>query len=385
MAGTDRPFTHSMKSINKSASLIKDLLIGYCLGTANIIPGVSGGTFLLIFNIYERVFLILSNINKANTIEFTSKCTALFFKPDRAAAARELVDFLNENDFIFLLKLLAGSVAAIISLSSLMKYLIVYQFAPTYALFFGLILVSIIIPVKMLTRPQKRLAFFLALGMFATVWVTWAVNPYDKVEKKSLMYQAVYQQEKGLENKSHPERALSFSGKYTLHEYLYASACGAVSISAMILPGVSGSLVLILMGEYFEVVSAISGLKTLNLDNIVFLCCFGLGLVLGGLIFAKLINAVLKRYYNATMAFLTGLMAGSLYALWPFKKSIVMAEQYIKKDGVVKVLENVRVYTNINELPVMNSELYLVLAAFLAGCVIMFFFVKKEFQEPSQL
>ncbi len=386
MAGTDSRsrVIYSMKSIRTSDSSIKDLLVGYCLGTANIIPGVSGGTFLLIFNIYERVFLILSKINKANIIEFLSKCTTLVFKPDRAAAARELVDFLNENDFIFLLKLLAGSVAAIVSLSSLMKYLIVCQFAPTYALFFGLILVSIIIPVKMLAHPKKRLVFFLALGIFATVFVTRAVNPYDKVEKKSRMYHALYQQEKGHENKNRPGQVLSFSGKYTLQEYLYASACGAVSISAMILPGVSGSLVLILMGEYFEVVSAISGLKTLNLDNIVFLSCFGLGLVLGGLMFAKLINAVLKRYYDAAMVFLTGLMAGSLYALWPFKKSIVMAQQYVKEDGVVKVLENVRVYTNINELPAVNSDLYPVVAAFIAGCVIMFFFVKKEFQESSQ-
>jgi len=80
------------------------------------------------------------------------------------------------------------------------------------------------------------------------------------------------------------------------------------------------------------------------------------------------------------MAFLTGLMAGSLYALWPFKKSIIMAQQYIKKDGVVSIVDNVRIYTNINELPVMGEQLYISGLFFISGCIIMLFFIKKEFK-----
>ena len=370
-----------MRKDSEQLSLIKELLIGFCLGTANIIPGVSGGTFLLVFKIYERVFLILSNINKPNILEFLSCIIKIVFNAGKADSLKILVDFLRKNDFIFLFKLIVGAVVAIISLSGLMKYLIVYHFSVTYAFFLGLILISIIIPVKMLTNKKAYLILFIILGVASTIYVTYTVNPYKKVKMKSESYKSRYL--KGLEFKQEkPDvKAFSFIGKYTMDEYIYASICGAVAISAMVLPGISGSLVLILMGEYFEVVSAISGLKTLNLDNAFFLGCFAIGIVFGVLLFAKLINFVLERYYNATMAFLIGLMAGSLYALWPFKKSIIMAQQYIKKDGVICIIENARIYTNINEIPQIGTQLYVSIVSLIIGCIIMFFFMGKELQK----
>ncbi|RLC24191.1 MAG: DUF368 domain-containing protein [Deltaproteobacteria bacterium] len=366
---------------SKHPSLLKEFFIGYCLGTANIIPGVSGGTFLLVFKIYERVFSILSNINKANTIKFLSCIIKIIFNAKKAEALKNFVDFLQKNDFLFLFKLILGAVVAIVSLSSLMKYLIVYHFSITYALFFGLILISIIIPVKMLTDKRAYLAFFIVLGIVSTTYVTVAVNPYEKVKMKSDSYESQYLKNKEIQQEKSDIKVFSFIGKYTPDEYIYALICGAVAVSAMVLPGISGSLVLILMGEYFEVVSAISGLRTLNLDNMAFLGCFSIGIVFGGLVFARLINIVLKRYYNTTMAFLIGLMAGSLYALWPFKKSIIMAEQYIKKDGVISIVQNMRIYTNINELPQIGPQLYISLISFIIGCIIMFFFLGKEIQK----
>lgn len=354
---------------------------------ANIIPGVSGGTFLLIFKIYERVFSILNNINKANTLYLFHLILKFFFKADKLQTFKIFMEFLEKKDFIFLFKLMAGAVAAIISLSSLMKYLIVHQFSITYSLFFGLILISIIIPVKMLTDKKFYLIFFVLMGTISTLYVTYAVNPYDKVKMKSDVYAGKYLQTQSLQNRDlkqdfqkekQESAAFFFTGKYTFDEYLYAGICGAVAVSAMVLPGISGSLVLILMGEYFEVVSAISGLKTFNLDNVAFLGCFTMGIILGGLLFVRLVTAVLKRYYNAAMAFLIGLMAGSLFALWPFKKSIVMAQYYIKEDGVIRMVQDVKVYTNINELPFIGIEFYLSIASFIIGCSIMFLFVKKE-------
>jgi len=219
------------------------------------------------------------------------------------------------------------------------------------------------------------------MGAVSTIYVTNAVNPYEKVKMKSKNYENRYLKDQKLQQENLSVKTFSFSGKYTSDEYIYTLICGAVAISAMVLPGISGSLVLILMGQYFEVVSAISGLKTLNLDNMAFLGCFTIGIILGGLLFAKLINAVLKKYYDGTMAFLIGLMAGSLYALWPFKKSIIMVQQYIKKDGVISIAENVRVYTNINELPHIGTQFYFCAASFIIGCIIMFFFIGKELQE----
>ncbi len=366
-------------------SLVKELLIGFCLGCANIIPGVSGGTFLLVFKIYERVFAILGRINRANILELVSTAGGVILRPGKQSI-RILGDFLVQNDFLFLIKLIIGSVIAIIGLSGLMKYLIVFHFSVTYALFFGLIFVSVIIPFQMLKKKRVGLLFFIAAGMIATVYVTSAVDPYQKAKMKSDLYQKSYSQTNSSQQSSRmakqedasENRLFAFSKRYTLNEYFYAGICGAVSISAMVLPGISGSLVLILMGEYFEVVSAISDLKTLSLDSLLFLTCFSVGIILGGLSFARLINMVIKKYYDETMAFLAGLVIGSLYALWPFKQTVLMARRFVKQDGVIQMLENVRVHTNVNIIPEDMHQMAMALIAFICGCVIMSFFIGKE-------
>ncbi|MBU2429427.1 MAG: DUF368 domain-containing protein, partial [Proteobacteria bacterium] len=202
---------------------------------------------------------------------------------------------------------------------------------------------------------------------------------HEKIAKKSALHQAQYSQSMDTGNKIivHADPG-NPGGNYMFGDYVYAAVCGAVAVSAMVLPGISGSLVLILMGEYFEVVSAISGLMILKLESIAYLGVFSIGLIFGGLVFARGLSAVLKNFYNAVMAFLTGLMAGSLYALWPFKQSIVMARQYVRVNGHINVIENVRVYTNINELPAIDSHLILPGAFFILGCIVMSFFIKKE-------
>jgi len=363
----DRPDTGS-----PAFSLLRDIAMGFCLGTANIIPGVSGGTFLLIFNIYERVFTVLECINPSNIINVLTRIWKIICGPARQAHLKDLTHFFESRDFFFVFRLAAGAAAAIFLLSGLMKYLLVHYFSPTYALFFGLILVSIIVPLKMMTEKKVYMILFFAFGVFATIWVSSAVNPYDKVKLKSEIYHARY-----INGSSSGRHDLT--SEYTAEDYVYALACGAIAVSAMILPGISGSLVLILMGEYFEIISAIAGLGSLRLDHILFLGCFAVGLAAGGLLFARIVNGLLKRFYNPVMAFLTGLMAGSLYALWPFKKSIIMAEQYIRHDGVIRVIEHARIYTNINQMPSKTDpHLYFSLAAFAAGCVIMAFFVRHE-------
>jgi putative membrane protein len=316
----------------------------------------------------------------------------------RKGCLRDLVLFLEETDALFLLKLMGGALAAILALSSLMKYLLVHQFAYTYSLFFGLILVSIIIPVKLLNSLKGSVVLMALLGMSLTVFVSWSVNPYDKVKIKSDHLERQYLQlssrkDRGgdaghgslsgklFENETKKSRGsglLAAFGKYTLDEYIYAGVCGAVSISAMVLPGISGSLVLILMGAYFDVISAISALKSGNLDTLAFLFCFGVGILAGGLLFARLINFVLKRYYNTTMAFLAGLMAGSLHALWPFKKVMIMARQYVRQEGGISVVENFQVYTNVNILPSSSHQLLISLVFFAAGCAVMAAFIRAE-------
>lgn len=369
-------FRYKEKSV---PSFLKELLMGFCLGTANIIPGVSGGTFLLIFNIYERVFAVLNRINKPLVYQAMGLGAGFMKYLGRNGSARAIMVFLEQNDFIFLFKLIIGAAAAIFGLSTLMTYLLVQHFSVTYAFFFGLILVSILIPVKMLRALRMYLIFFVFLGTAVTMAVYMQVNPYDKVKQKSDHYQIQYEQEKMDEPlgdaKNNPLLSL---GRYTVEEYLYAGLCGAISISAMVLPGISGSLVLILMGAYFDVLSAISAVKFFHLDTMVFLGSFTLGIVFGGLLFARLVNYVLIRYYDPTMAFLLGLMAGSLWALWPFKQVIVVERQYVKQDGAVTIVENVPVHTNVNILPSADGQLLWAIVLFFAGCGIMYWFCRTQ-------
>ncbi len=120
-------------SYSAASATIKELLMGFCLGVANIIPGVSGGTFLLVFGIYERVFLILNQINRS----FVFKCLELVFFCFRrpVPGVKNMYAFSRETGFFFLFKLAAGAVAAILALSSLMKYLLLHHFSVTYSLF----------------------------------------------------------------------------------------------------------------------------------------------------------------------------------------------------------------------------------------------------------
>ena len=370
-------------------SHVKDLARGFCLGVANIIPGVSGGTFLLIFGIYQRVFDILGRINLSTARELLCLAGNAVRCPRGSAAG--FMNFMTEKDFFFLLRLALGAAAAILGLSGLMKYLLLHHFAVTYALFFGLILVSLAIPARMFRSFHWGMVLLILLGMGLTVGVSWGVNPYDKVKFKSdrlashyLASQSEVRAESTRAGEGNPSGPSSVPGRnYSAHEFIFIAFCGGVAICAMVLPGVSGSLVLILMGAYFDVISALSDLRSLQMETVLYLAAFGLGIALGGLLFARLVSFVLAWYYDATMAVLTGLMLGSLYALWPFKEVVVMARQFVREGGAVRMLENVPVYTNINRLPGSDDPVGWAVLAFIIGCCIMVGFVRADTKDPS--
>jgi putative membrane protein len=362
---------------------IKDLLMGFCLGAANIIPGVSGGTFLLIFNIYERVFRIINRINRSLLVQAAGLAVRWVRHPLQTRPRRDVTSFCRENDFVFLFKLITGAVIAILVLSTVMKLLLTHWFSLTYAFFFGLILVSVLIPVRLIRQYRWQLIGFACLGAALTVMVYVQVNPHDRMKHKSAFYQAVYESQTRAQTGTPENEAAMPVLPAAGAQYLYAALCGAVSISAMVLPGISGSLVLILMGTYYEVLSAISALPFFQVEAFLYLGSFSLGILAGGLVFARLISFVLRQYYDATMAFLLGLMAGSLWALWPYKQTAVLATQYVKENNAVILLENVRVYTNVNVLPAMDGQLVWAVVLFLAGCGIMYGFVRVQDQGPA--
>jgi putative membrane protein len=284
---------------------------------------------------------------------------APFDAQNRAAVAR----WFAERDVPFLGRILIGAVCAILVLSEIMSYLLANHFAPTYAFFLGLIALSVVVPAQLVRTWRLSLALPMIVGLALTVYVTVAVNPADKARTKSEHYQ---QQSVSL---GESEADMTSLQAYSPGEYAYGALAGAVAVSAMALPGISGSLVLILMGQYRVVLGAVSELKTLSPGAITFVAVFCIGLGIGLMLFAKLINWVLGRFHDMTMAFLLGLMAGSGWALWPFKATVT-ADLYMREAGVVQLVRDVVIRTNRNVLPT-PSQITLPLVFFLAGCVVM--------------
>jgi putative membrane protein len=160
---------------------------------------------------------------------------------------------------------------------------------------------------------------------------------------------------------------------------MVAALAGAIAISAMVLPGISGSLVLILLGQYYEIISAISALRAPTIDIVLLLAAFGIGMAAGLPLFARLVGFVLQRFHDQTMAFLTGLMVGSLYALWPFKRTEVL-DLYARVGERITLVRDTLVHTNRNALPGGLTEALLAALFCLAGIGCMAFFVRREIE-----
>jgi putative membrane protein len=277
---------------------------GVLIGIANIIPGVSGGTLALMLGIYKRVIDALAHVNG----EFLRKAFALVFF--RRGAWRTLWSYVADSDLWFLGWLGAGAAGAILLASRLMAWLLETHHAASYAFFFGLVLCSIVFPWRCLTRRSWREAVSLLLAAVLTVGLSLSVTDTEKIEKaeRKLVIAAA----KAAAATGEAADAVSPDVDYGRLGYIFLAA--VLAISAMVLPGVSGSFVLLLMGVYFDILGAIN-----NRDFVV-LGVFALGAAGGLLAFSRLMGLLLARCFNVTMAFMTGLMLGSLYELWPFKR-----------------------------------------------------------------
>lgn len=374
--------------------MIKDLLCGFVIGVANIIPGVSGGTFALILGLYSR---LLGFINKLGPAELKEILSAF-----QEGGVPGLLKTFSERDYFFMLRIAIGAAVGIVGLSKLMKWLLENQFEVTYAFFFGLILLSVVIPFRLVKKWGAVEVISLVVGLVLTAGVAAGVDPSQKTLRKSeMLKEQVLNGEKTLikgtlkngtefpvlneggaqvAQDSQGPGYFAFTAKYSASEYLMVFLAGIVAISAMVLPGISGSLVLILMGQYFIVVSALAALNKLQLDDLLLLGATGVGVVIGLLGFAKLLEYLLNHFRNQVVAFLTGLVFGSLYALWPFK-SYVTADIFRKTDGGVEVVEAMKVYTN-QLILAENTTMWISCGiSMIAGVAIMIFFVRQESEE----
>lgn len=326
-------------------NILRLFVNGFLIGIANIIPGMSGGTLALVLGIYERLITALRNIG-ITTAKRTIKILTF-----RKEAFSDFQDELRHIDFRFLCILGIGAISAVVILVNLIDYLLQEQHDPTYAFFFGLVLTSILIPLRMLNgfKWKELLSVLVAVTLIVVT---------EELKKSSA------------------ENLIS-SDKLESSIVLYAIffGSGAIAISAMILPGISGSFLLLVFGVYFPLVSVIkdSMKGTLSLlkgdpipsllDNYVLLGLFAIGCLTGLLLFTRLLNFLLKRFRNVTIAFLIGLMVGSLYGLWPFRSTVTVGD----KD-----------YYTAHLIPEFDMNLLLTAGVFLIGCLIIYWFSQIE-------
>jgi putative membrane protein len=239
---------------------------GMGIGTANVIPGVSGATIAIITGVFERLI---------NAIKCCDITAAKYLFSGRFKA------FAKHSDLAFLAPLMLGVVVAILSLARLLEYL--FEAYPVYiwSYFFGLILASVYF-VGRTVKKWTLVNMALCLGGVAFAAGLTYANP-------------------AVEN-PHP---------------LYVFLCGIIAICSMILPGISGSFILILMGNYELIVfEGISGFKLALL--LPFLLGCGVGLV--G--FSHALSWIMKRFQYQTIATLTGFITGSLLIIWPWKETL---------------------------------------------------------------
>ena len=257
---------------------IANFLKGFAMGVANVIPGVSGGTIALLTGIFERL------INALKSFDVEAVRLLLKFK---------FREFTRHVDFGFLLSVFLGVGVSIISVAKLLEFL--FQSYPVYvwSFFFGLILVSVWFVGKSIGKIDVAAAVSFVVGAAVAFGLS-VMNP-------------------ATENTA----------------FWYLIICGAVAVCSMILPGLSGSFVLILMGNYQLIM--IYAVSHFDMKIIV---PVAIGVVVGLLAFSHFLSWLLSRYARQTMAVLTGFIFGSLGTIWPWKNPV-----YLMQDGA-EVLKN---------------------------------------------
>jgi len=251
----------------KEAALLS--LKGLCMGTADIIPGVSGGTIALITGIYEKLLQAIKSVN-------VTACKHLL--------KLDVKGFLAEVHVRFLLSLFLGISVAIISLARMMNYLLHHYPAYTWSLFFGLIAASILVVGQKILNWSLGACSFLVAGAL-TAYLIVNIIPV-----------------------STPETMV----------FIFTS--GFIAICAMILPGLSGAFILLILGKYEFITGTLK--NPFLIENMVVIVVFCAGCATGLLSFSRLLNYLIQKYHDLSLAFLTGLMAGSMAKIWPWKEAI---------------------------------------------------------------
>ncbi|MFX3675403.1 MAG: DUF368 domain-containing protein [bacterium] len=259
----------------------------FLMGIADLIPGVSGGTIAFITGIYDQVLNAVASLDK---------------EAFKLLLRGRLLDFFGRIHLRFIVTLASGILLAIFTLASLMHWLLLHHPVPTWAAFFGLITASIPVLYRGLPNPKSMGAWaWIAAGTIFGYLVV-SLIPVDTPDASWFIY-----------------------------------LCGVIGITAMILPGISGSFLLLILGKYEFITGAV---KAPFVDgNFSVLLIFAAGTATGLLGFSKILKWCLDHYKNSTMAFLTGILIGTLKKVWPWKETL----ESVVVRGKVRILREANI------------------------------------------
>lgn len=262
-------------------------LKGMAMGAADVVPGVSGGTIAFIVGIYDELINSIKSINgESLKLFFTGKWIA----------------FCKQINAAFLFSIILGIGISIFSLAKVIIWLLTDHPVLVWAFFFGLVLASTWFVSKDIKEWNWKTILAFIVGAAVAYYITVA-TPAE-----------------------------------TPTNLLFIFLCGAIAICAMILPGISGSFILVLLGKYFFIMEAV---KTFNIKIIL---VFAAGALIGITTFSRLLSFALKHFRNITLSVLTGFMLGSLNKVWPWKETV---QTYVDSHGVVKPLVETNILPNV--------------------------------------
>lgn len=279
------------------------------MGSADVVPGVSGGTIAFITGIYDRLLGAISGVNGTSL--------KLLFRG-------KIKEFLKAIDYKFLIVLLAGIGTAVVSLAKMITFLLKHHEVALWSFFFGLIVASSILVIRHIKKWNAIAVISLILG----IAIAWYLTSMQQIHL-----------------------ADNLPGDFI---------AGFVAIVAMILPGISGSYILVMLGKYEHILGMISNFDSSNLPS---LAVFAIGCLSGLLVFARILKWLLEKYHDVVVAALCGFMIGSLNKVWPWK---ITLETYMDRHGEVKPL----LQENITP-PAIDSSFFAALGLAVFGLVLV--------------
>ncbi|NRD73061.1 DUF368 domain-containing protein [Shewanella sp. VB17] len=287
-------------------------LKGMAMGAADVVPGVSGGTIAFITGILDTLLESIRRINPT------------LISVIRKQGIKQAFEYINGS---FLMCVFGGILTSIFSLSKLITYLLATHPIPVWSFFFGLIVISVVHMLKQVKGFSCVRLLLFTLGV-AFAWGITMLNPI----------------------------ALEMT-------YLNVFIGGSIAICAMLLPGISGSFILLLLGLYPSILAAAK-----NFD-ITVLAIFASGCIFGLLTFSHLLSALLRKFHDATLIFLTGLMLGTLGKIWPWKE--VLTWRMNSAGEQVPLLEKNLSPMQFEQVTGQTANIAWAIAAFVCGIVLV--------------